>query len=67
MDNNYTVAVANTFEAESIADAVGQMIAWLDDYACHAGYRISWDEVVDGVRQERSVFIDADRLGDNNA
>ena len=59
MDNDYTVTVANTFEAESIADAVKQMAAWISDHAYAAGYRISWEEVVDGVRQERSVFADA--------
>ena len=43
------------------------MIAWVSDYAYSAGYRISWTEYVDNVREDKSVFVDAERiLGDIN-
>ena len=64
MDNEYTVALSNTFEADSFEDALRQMVAWVVDYACVAGYRISWTEVVDGIREDRSVFVDAERVLD---
>lgn len=64
MDNEYTVALSNTFEADSFEDALRQMVAWVDDCAYVAGYRISWTEVVDGVREDRSVFVDAERVFD---
>ncbi len=54
MPSEYTVSVANTFEADSFEDALRQMIAWLDDYAYAAGYRISWDD--------QEVFVDAERI-----
>jgi hypothetical protein len=61
--DEYTVSLSNTFEADSFLDAVQQMIAWVSDYAYSAGYRISWTEnIVDGVRNERSVFVDAEKL-----
>jgi hypothetical protein len=60
--DEYTVALSNTFEADSFKDALEQMIAWVSDYAYSAGYRISWTEEVDGVRQDKSVFVDAERL-----
>jgi hypothetical protein len=66
--DEYTVSLSNKFEADSFLDAVQQMIAWVSDYAYSAGYRISWTEnIVDGVRNERSVFVDAEKLfGDIN-
>jgi len=61
--DEYTVSLSNKFEADSFLDAVQQMIAWVSDYAYSAGYRISWTEnIVDGVRNERSVFVDAEKL-----
>ena len=64
--DEYTVSLSNKFEADSFLDAVQQMIAWVSDYAYSAGYRISWTEnIVDGVRNERSVFVDAEKLFGN--
>ena len=51
----YTVSVANSFEADSPEDAVLQMVAWLYDVAGQAGYRVTWDD-------EGSTFIDAEDL-----
>lgn len=62
MISEYTVSLSNTFEADSFKDALEQMVAWVSDYAYAAGYRISWDEVIDGIRQERSVFVDAEKV-----
>jgi hypothetical protein len=65
--DEYTVSLSNTFEADSFKDALEQMVAWVSDYAYSAGYRISWTEYVDHVREDRSVFVDAERiLGDPN-
>lgn len=63
--DEYTVAVSNTFEADSFKDALEQMVAWITDYAYSAGYRISWTEEVDGIRQDKSVFVDAERVLDS--
>jgi diaminopimelate decarboxylase len=61
----YTVALSNTFEADSFRDALEQMVVWVSECANSAGYRISWTELVDGIREDRSVFVDAERvLGD---
>jgi hypothetical protein len=60
--SEYTIALSNTFEANGFVDALEQMVAWVSDNAYSAGYRISWTEEVDGVRQDRSVFVDAERL-----
>jgi hypothetical protein len=63
--DEYTVSLSNTFEADSFKDALEQMVAWVSDYAYSAGYRISWTEYVDNVREDKSVFVDAERiLGD---
>ena len=63
--DEYTVSLSNTFEADSFKDALKQMVAWVSDYAYSAGYRISWTEYVDNVREDKSVFVDAERiLGD---
>ncbi len=65
--DEYTVSLSNTFEADSFKDALEQMVAWVSDYAYSAGYRISWTEYVDNVREDKSVFVDAERiLGDIN-
>jgi hypothetical protein len=65
--DEYTVSLSNTFEADSFKDALEQMVAWVFDYAYSAGYRISWTEYVDNVREDKSVFVDAERiLGDIN-
>ena len=65
--DEYTVSLSNTFEADSFKDALEQMAAWVSDYAYSAGYRISWTEYVGHVREDRSVFVDAERiLGDPN-
>ena len=65
--DEYTVSLSNTFEADSFKDALEQMVAWVSDYAYSAGYRISWAEYIDGVREDKSVFVDAERiLGDIN-
>lgn len=50
----YTVSVACNFEAISPEDAVKQMVAWLDDCAYAAGYRVT-----DG---NDSWFLDAEKL-----
>ena len=50
--NEYTVSVSCSFDATSPEDAVRQMVAWLDDYAYAAGYRVT-----DGVT---STFVDAE-------
>ena len=63
--DEYTVSLSNTFEADSIKDALQQMIAWVSDYAYAAGYRISWTEYVDNVREDKSVFVDAERVLNN--
>ncbi len=63
--DEYTVAVSNTFEADSFEDALQQMVAWITEYAYSAGYRISWTEEVDGIRQDKSVFVDAERVFDS--
>jgi hypothetical protein len=60
--DDYTIALSNTFEAKDMIDAVEQMIAWVSDYAYYAGYRVSWTETVNGIRQDRSVFVDAEKL-----
>ena len=60
--DEYTVSLSNTFEADSFLDAVEQMIAWVSDCAYSAGYRISWTEYIDGIRNDRSVFVDAEKL-----
>ena len=54
--NEYTIRVSNIFEAESFEDAVLQMVAWLDENAYAAGYR------VDNNSTGESRFIDAERL-----
>ena len=65
--DEYTVSLSNTFEADSFKDALEQMVAWVSDYAYSAGYRISWTEYIDGIREYKSVFVDAERiLGDIN-
>ena len=65
--DEYTVSLSNTFEADSFKDALEQMVAWVSDYAYSAGYRISWTEYDDNVREDKSVFVDAERiLGDIN-
>ena len=65
--DEYTVSLSNTFEADSFKDALEQMVAWVSDYAYSAGYRISWTEYVDNVREDKSVFVDAEKLlGDPN-
>lgn len=64
MDNEYTVTLSNTFEADSFEDALRQMVAWVDDCAYVAGYRISWTEMNNGIREDRSVFVDAERILD---
>ena len=64
--DEYTVSLSNTFEADSFKDALEQMVAWVSDYAYSAGYRISWTEVVDGQENDRSVFVDAERVLDTN-
>ena len=65
--DEYTVSLSNTFEADSFKDALEQMVAWVSDYAYSAGYRISWVEYIDGVREDKSVFVDAERIfGDIN-
>jgi hypothetical protein len=67
MMDEYTVSLSNTFEADSFKDALEQMVAWVSDYAYSAGYRISWTEYIDNVREDRSVFVDAEKLlGDPN-
>lgn len=54
----YEVRVSNFFDAESPEDALRQMVAWLDDNAHKAGYRIIHIP-------EESSFMDAeDVLGD---
>jgi hypothetical protein len=63
--DEYTVAVSNTFEADSFKDALEQMVAWITECAYSAGYRISWTEEVDGIRQDKSVFVDAERVLDS--
>ena len=63
--DDYTVSLSNTFEADSFKDALEQMIAWVSDYAYSAGYRISWTEYIDGVREDKSVFVDAERVLDS--
>jgi hypothetical protein len=60
--SEYTIALSNTFEANSFVDALEQMVAWVSDYAYSAGYRISWTEEIDGVRQDKSVFVDAEKV-----
>lgn len=50
----YTVSVSNKFTAETPEDALRQMVAWLDDNAAKAGYRID-----DGGG---SVFLDAETV-----
>jgi len=63
--DDYTVSLSNTFEADSFKDALEQMVAWVSCYAYSAGYRISWTEYIDGVREDKSVFLDAEKvLGD---
>ena len=65
--DEYTVSLSNTFEADSFKDALEQMVAWVSDYAYSAGYRISWTEYINGVREDKSVFVDAEKLlGDIN-
>ena len=65
--DEYTVSLSNTLEADSFKDALEQMVAWVSDYAYSAGYRISWTEYIDGIREDKSVFVDAERiLGDIN-
>jgi hypothetical protein len=65
--DEYTVSLSNTFEADSFKDALEQMVAWVSDYAYSAGYRISWTEYIDNVREDKSVFVDAEKLlGDPN-
>lgn len=55
--NTYEIQVSNHFEAETVEDAVLQMVAWLDDYAAKAGYRVI-------LQQEESTFIDAEMIED---
>lgn len=59
MPKTYTVSVACIFDAESPLDALSQMVAWIDDAAYRAGYRIV-DE--DG----KATFIDADDVDWDN-
>ena len=54
---DYTVQVANVFEAETPEDAVNQMVAYLQDTADRAGYRV---QSADG---REDVFIDAEGFG----
>lgn len=57
-EQQYTVGVSNTFEANSPEDAVSQMVLWIEEVARHAGYRwVNEDEtgLVTG-------FIDADSI-----
>jgi hypothetical protein len=54
----YTVTVSNKFDAVSYEDAVKQMVAWLDDNAAFAGYRVS----TGGDDMGNSVFIDAEKV-----
>ena len=60
--DEYTVSLSNTFEADSFKQPLEQMVAWVSDYAYSAGYRISWTEYIDGVREDKSVFVDAEKL-----
>ena len=52
----YTVYLANTFEAENPADAVGQMATYAQDNAYQAGYRVVNENTLE------SVFIDAEDI-----
>lgn len=51
--NDYDVAVANTFEATCVADAVRQMVEWLQLSAGLAGYRVIMPNGTD-------MFVDAE-------
>lgn len=55
----FTVTISNTFEAFSPSEAVACMVAYLNDYAAQAGYRVSLGMV---PLAEPSCFIDADDL-----
>ena len=54
--DDYTVSVSCNFEADSPEEAVRLMIAWLDDCAVVAGYRVTSE---DGT----SSFLDAEEMG----
>lgn len=60
--SEYTISLSNTFEADSFRDALEQMVAWVSDYAYSAGYRISWTEYINDIPEEKSVFVDAERV-----
>jgi hypothetical protein len=53
--STYEIQVSNRFEAETVEDAVLQMVAWLDDNAAKAGYRVIF-------QQEESTFVDAEDM-----
>lgn len=53
-EQEYTVSVSNTFEANSPEDAVIQMALWIEEAARHAGYR--WEN------PNETGFIDADNI-----
>jgi hypothetical protein len=55
-EQEYTVSVSNTFEANSPEDAVSQMILWIEEVARHAGYR--WENETGFM----TGFIDADTI-----
>lgn len=52
----YTVSVACSFDATGPEDALTQMIAWLDDNAATAGYRLTDDDTGE------SMFMDAENV-----
>lgn len=60
MSITYTVSVENIFTADSPQDAVRQMVAWLDDHAGEAGYRVDDPECPGRL----DLFIDAELLRD---
>ena len=52
-----TVTITNIFETNTPEEAVTQMVAWLDESAHAAGYRVTWSENTDG-----EFFFDAEKI-----
>ena len=55
----YEVSVSNLFDATSPEDAMRQMVAWLNDHAPNAGYRVEW-YAEDGATM--GTFIDGESI-----
>lgn len=52
----YKITLSNIFEAVSFEDALRQMVAYADEQAYQAGYRVK------NLETGESVFLDAERV-----